>query len=122
MPVHDITGLPAARELRLVSAQTGKAKNEVQLLEEVVDNAFPSRRHFVLLETRHRGHAHVEAFVTVFLELEKELAEKIIHNAVGSVGTAPHQISRSFPLSVRGQDINEGQDPMVSVHSSNDRG
>src|SRR4030095_9999374 len=58
--VNDVPRLPETCELRLICSKSGKAEDEVQSLEEVMNDSLSSRPGFVLLETGHGYHAHVE--------------------------------------------------------------
>ena len=71
VPIDDVSRFPTARELRLVSSQTGKAEKEVQSLKKLMDDSFSGRTAFVLLETGHGRHAHVEAVIAVLFQFDK---------------------------------------------------
>ena len=56
------------------------------------------------------------------VRIDVNRTEKIIHDAVGGVRPAPHQIDRDFALFVRGHEVDEGQYPVLSVHRRENRG
>src|SRR5512135_860857 len=61
LAINQIPRLPRCRKFRFVLAQTGVTEPGLEVLKEMMHGPFLDGGFFVLPESRHRGHAEIEA-------------------------------------------------------------